>query len=522
MAHRTRNVTPLQVIPPIPPIPPFPNTRFGTALPTALATDNENDTYVRTSNGLSSGSVVSTFVFDKNTNLWVQQSGAEEIVDVTVTVMPTYPTTTIACATFSPNQPATAGITYAVSNGTLVSYAKWNGTQYISAAAPANPQDFFRSVTPVALPDGTTDTTEAIRRNGNIGLNTDPLSTLDVAGSYGVNYTESALATVAVDNITATLNLTLANTQTVTMPAVATATRRIIRLLNRTAFGKVTSPAYLALDGTTTTLLPINSEVTLQSNGTNWVEISNTRLPASTANFAQVLASGSIDLGDPTPIGARPFVNLFNVVSAAGLDGPITDSRFQVNFATPATSTNYVIVGSFVSKVAANWNNDNDILWTVVSKSVNGFVIAVREMVSIVQGVLFDFQCVTFQNAPATLALPEIAQFVALNTAVTLDNIRLEARLLGGQGFRIATVAGTALLNISAVTSFATASVFGSNIAGFTATTTMTHPFGWAGNSDADGMTGQIYDRTSNRMYDFTIMTNVAPTLSFIRIVRVL
>jgi hypothetical protein len=55
---------------------PKPTTRFGTLAPTVLPTDKENDTYVLTSNGLATGTVVASYVFDKDSSTWVNQSSS--------------------------------------------------------------------------------------------------------------------------------------------------------------------------------------------------------------------------------------------------------------------------------------------------------------------------------------------------------------------------------------------------------------------------------------------------------------
>lgn len=59
----------------------------------------------------------------------------------------------------------------------------WNGTSWMPQVN-AQQFDFWRSgAGGTTLPDGTTDTTENIRRNGNVGLNVDPTATLDFDGT---------------------------------------------------------------------------------------------------------------------------------------------------------------------------------------------------------------------------------------------------------------------------------------------------------------------------------------------------
>ena len=116
------------------------------------------------------------------------------------------------------------------------------------------------------------------------------------------------------------------------------------------------------------------------------------------------------------------------------------------------------------------------------------------------------------------LSPSEIIQLVALDTPVTLDNIRLTARLTGGQGFQVATVSGTITANISAMTVYAADALFGSSRATQTITTTLTHPFSWTGNVNGNWLTGTIFNRTNNLVYEFRIMTNTSPVLSFVAI----
>lgn len=116
--------------------------------------------------------------------------------------------------------------------------------------------------------------------------------------------------------------------------------------------------------------------------------------------------------------------------------------------------------------------------------------------------------------------LPEISSFTSLDVPVDLDNIRIAPRLTGGQGLTVGTVTGAATLKISAICSYATANVFGSNTT-INATTTMVHPFAWAGQTDADGIQGIIYDVTNSKVYEFSLMTNTAPTNSWVKIKRV-
>jgi hypothetical protein len=126
---------------------------------------------------------------------------AEEVVTVVVSTIPVFPTNTIT-GTFTPNIPASTAYTYEVTDNVTVAYAKWNGTQYISAPAPVLPPDFFRSGTGTTAPNGTNDTTENISRIGKTGFGiVDPTaltSTVDITGTFDTRPTQvSASATTA-------------------------------------------------------------------------------------------------------------------------------------------------------------------------------------------------------------------------------------------------------------------------------------------------------------------------------------
>ena len=105
---------------------------------------------------------------------------------------------------------------------------------------------------------------------GNVGIKVnDPKSSLDVAGSNGTAIT------------TTTTNLTLdgshhtvivnGGTPAITFPAASGVPRRIYVIVNRTA-SAVTVSSYNAISGSTSTSIPANSKITVQSDGTNWYQ----------------------------------------------------------------------------------------------------------------------------------------------------------------------------------------------------------------------------------------------------------
>lgn len=126
------------------------------------------------------------------------------------------------------------------------------------------------------------------------------------------------------------------------------------------------------------------------------------------------------------------------------------------------------------------------------------------------------------EDLGTTTDIREISAFVDIDVPVTLDNLRIAPRLLGGQGFRLATVSGTMLVNVSANRNYVNDSVSASNRVGTNLTTTLTHPFSWGGQTDGDTVNGIVFDRTNNKVYEFKAMTNVAPVKSFVHIRRIL
>ena len=50
---------------------PVPNVRFGSGVPVAMSTDKENDTYIRTDDGLYTGTFLEEYVYDKNYGAWI-------------------------------------------------------------------------------------------------------------------------------------------------------------------------------------------------------------------------------------------------------------------------------------------------------------------------------------------------------------------------------------------------------------------------------------------------------------------
>lgn len=183
----------------------------------------------------------------------------------------------------------------------------WNGTNWVPTTTPNF--DFWRSgAGGTTLPDGVNDITENIRRNGNVALNTNALSTLDVNGSYAVATRTNNAAAVTVAATDSTVVLGLAGAQTVTLPAAATATRRILNIVNPTSTTKTIS-SYTDLNGAIVTTIAPNSSITIQSDGTIWRQtIGGT--PGATKKFrvVQALVLGNNTITHNLNLAATPVI----------------------------------------------------------------------------------------------------------------------------------------------------------------------------------------------------------------------
>jgi hypothetical protein len=210
--------------------------------------------------------------------------------------------------------------------------AMWIGTDWqysVSATTPPLAADFWRSgAGAVDLPDGATDLTENIRRNGFVGLNVDPVSALDIDGveinrnngSFG-NFSSVNFATALMDaRSTFLFNQTTSGiTGPIANPTNLTSGRRATFINSGTAG--------LGLNGT---CIPPKSTVTFVFNGTNWIPENVHNLLTSFGNLvsgsfatnqvdsalgfviAQTTAGVTFPLGNPTDVSPGRRITFAN------------------------------------------------------------------------------------------------------------------------------------------------------------------------------------------------------------------
>ena len=335
----------------------------------------------------------------------------------------------------------------------------WNGSAWTAqAGSAALASDFWRSgAGAVNLPDGTLDTTENIRRDGNIGLSIDPLSTLDVAGSFAtrvvVNSSAAAFSVTAAMHDIEIAEVVLAGS--VVLPSAITAPGRqyIVHMApsNTASVVTITSLAGQiesvggALSSNIVLSHPALRSVTVKSDGTNWSMVGYvTGDNRSPALEPEPWSRGTIRIGDAIITGALVVSNGYNIASASGT-GPAADARATINFTTPVPSAAYLVLGQLRSVNPANWNADNDVTWITVSTSTTGFTIATHESVSALQDLFFDFRIVPIAPtaaAPTAASTKYVGGNAANSASVTLGNFIIRQNT-ASTSLEIATVAGT-------------------------------------------------------------------------------
>jgi hypothetical protein len=163
--------------------------------------------------------------------------------------------------------------------------------------------------------------------------------------------------------------------------------------------------------------------------------------------------------------------------------------------------------------------------WYFLSQTTAGAITATAPTTGLIQQVLFveDANTVHVQLLPAEAAAPggitETLQFVALDTPVTLDNLKIVPS--STQHIRFGTVVGTMVVDVATFLSYATNLTVSANTGGVTLTTTPANWFGWGSFSDADCTRTTLIDRTNGRVYEITIIVRAAPALCMVHIKRI-
>jgi hypothetical protein len=122
-----------------------------------------------------------------------------------------------------------------------------------------------------------------ITNAGNVGINTNsPSVSLDNNGSFGLGFVGTSAASYTVTATDTNVDLTLAGSQSVNLPLAVTFPRRVLTFVNRTSSAKTIS-SYQNSANVGSTGIELNSSLSVQSNGIDWVQISNSAGSASSS-----------------------------------------------------------------------------------------------------------------------------------------------------------------------------------------------------------------------------------------------
>jgi hypothetical protein len=95
----------------------------------------------------------------------------------------------------------------------------------------------------------------------------------------------------------------------------------------------------------------------------------------------------------PGYIANKPEGNLLTYLHKGNypFSNPPTDSNLTVTFSDVGTA-NYMVVGSFVSH--GDWNDDNDLVFTIKDKTATSFKLLLREVAENTQNCSFDYMLI--------------------------------------------------------------------------------------------------------------------------------
>jgi hypothetical protein len=133
----------------------------------------------------------------------------------------------------------------------------------------------FNTDSSFSIRTGGSITRMSVENNGNVGVNTSgPNSKLEVNGSFA-NAIQIITANITLDEFDHTIIISSsvgAGALTVSLPAASTCARREYVIVNQNATTKTTG-SYRDFSNTSTTTVPVNGSITIQSDGSLWYRV---------------------------------------------------------------------------------------------------------------------------------------------------------------------------------------------------------------------------------------------------------
>ena len=200
-----------------------------------------------------------------------------------------------------------------------------------------------------------------ILSNGKVGIGTSsPISTLDVLGSFGANQISTSAPTYTFTDADFAVRLTLLASQSINLPTIGFNQRRIIVVINPTAFDKVfANNAYQDLSGGFSFTIPANSSLTLQNiDGSGWALISKDLQPL-------IVSTSYPAVANVTPTGITPAT----AVDYMSINLP-SAGTWEINWAVRGVTNSSVNTGiSSVLTTSANVVQPNSEVLSVYVQS---------------------------------------------------------------------------------------------------------------------------------------------------------
>jgi hypothetical protein len=213
-----------------------------------------------------------------------------------------------------------------------------------------------------------------ILNSGLVGINTiTPVAHMDVNGSIGYSTVSISAATYTVLATDVVIFLTANVTQTITLPAAASFSRRVLTIINSGSINKTTSVSYASLYGVLQSFIPVGSYVTIQSDGTQWKCISSNYTPKVqfkvSHNTPMALSSG---VNTIIPYNTEQY-DVLSSINAGVMTAPFGGVyTFSAGVSLSATS----IVGDAYIEIYNQTNGDSLRSNFCVSGGTSGFYAA--------------------------------------------------------------------------------------------------------------------------------------------------